>query len=461
MSSDTEKPSSTTGTKTSSSKTETGSAAGTTKTGSTAKANTTGEPLTDTTSSARLNKRFNTDAFANLVKGINMDSMEEILTLVGASSSVAKKGAVSGARLFMPLLEGYARSLNTEEKPDNRIPQGEAQTFSGAEKKVLNASASKLFYEALALSSHMYPVGSQTYKAERNPETGKFPEPSLSNLLSLSKAARSLLGTEKQQLQESLTRSDIKSVEQNNTVSIPQGTPKQIRQQLVQQKQISQPVSLESQRTLNRNINYANLNHANFNSPEVTQLNVQNYSQRSNTALQKQQLSKGEQRMSNSEAFGNLYVMDQKRQTSQSRDCGCGSSNQASVNILSASGCGCQNKSAARYDESGECAPLLEISCETKWRVRNCFKSYFCEVLYSTADQYRFELQASENGDIDPETNEVYDRPEIFSIFIENLGSNLVTLVECLPDAICHSENPCCTYTDDSDNCHFAVERRS
>lgn len=460
MSSDTEKPSSATGSKTSSAKisdsvTEAEAATGTTKTGTTKKSSKTSDSVTDTTSSAKVNKRFNTDAFAKLVKGINMDSMEEILTLVGASSGVAKKGAVSGARLFMPILEGYARSLNTEEKPDNRIPQGEAQTFSGAEKKVLNASASKLFYEALALSSHMYPVGGQTYKAERNPDTGKFPEPSLSNLLSLSKAARSFWGSEKQ-APSIAEKNDLKVIEQNNTVSMPRGTPKQIRQQLVQQKQINQPVSLESQRTLNRNINYANLN-----SPEVTQLNIQNYSQRSNTSLQKIQLSEGEQRMNNSEAFGSLYVIDKKRQTSQGRDCGCGGSSQASVNTLSSSGCGCQNKSAARYDESGECAPLLEISCETKWRIRNCFKSYFCEVLYSTADQYRFELQASENGDIDPDTNEVYDRPEIFSIFIENLGSNLVTLVECLPDAICHSENPCCTYTDDSDNCHFAVERRS
>ena len=71
-------------------------------------------------------------------------------------------------------------------------------------------------------------------------------------------------------------------------------------------------------------------------------------------------------------------------------------------------GCGCGGRSGcarcaglrqfapARYDADGRCAPVTDVSCDTRWRVRECFKVALCDLLRCLGEQ-----MCEENGRFD------------------------------------------------------------
>jgi hypothetical protein len=97
----------------------------------------------------------------------------------------------------------------------------------------------------------------------------------------------------------------------------------------------------------------------------------------------------------------------------------------------------------ARYDEAGKCKSLFSISCETQWRLRECFKVALCDTLRCVSSEM------CEDGQIKPNPD-----------FKRCLEQFLCTIVACLPEAICPPEAPqagCLPGGTTACGCNFAV----
>jgi hypothetical protein len=97
----------------------------------------------------------------------------------------------------------------------------------------------------------------------------------------------------------------------------------------------------------------------------------------------------------------------------------------------------------ARYDEDGNCASPYDVSCDTQWRIRECFKIAFCDLIRC------FGEELCEDGKFKEEPD--------FGACLEGF---LCSLVNCLPEAICPPEKPefCCTaLPEPSWDCNYAV----
>jgi hypothetical protein len=132
--------------------------------------------------------------------------------------------------------------------------------------------------------------------------------------------------------------------------------------------------------------------------------------------------------------------------------CGCGGSAQAPSGSGSGCGCGCQSgpqthgatgANPARYRDDGRCAPLWDISCDTRWRLRACVRTALCDMLRCMADE------VCENGRFAPD-------PDLGAC----LEGFVCSLLHCLPDALCPpaQPEPCCLDQGaGSCSCNFAV----
>lgn len=113
--------------------------------------------------------------------------------------------------------------------------------------------------------------------------------------------------------------------------------------------------------------------------------------------------------------------------TDAQRRCGCGHPQ----------GCGCEHCgrnhrfAPARLDKDGNCAPWFTISCDTRWRMRECFKVAFCDMLRCFRDEICDEnCRFAESPDL----------ARCLELFV-------CSLLGCLPDAICppcEPEPTCC-----------------
>ena len=99
--------------------------------------------------------------------------------------------------------------------------------------------------------------------------------------------------------------------------------------------------------------------------------------------------------------------------------CGCGGARSSSGGCARCGGGGVRHFPPARYNEDGSCAPITSISCDTRWRVRECFKVAFCDLLRCLGDQL-----CDESGRFD-EAN----KPD-FGACLETFVCSVVT---CLP----------------------------
>ncbi len=97
----------------------------------------------------------------------------------------------------------------------------------------------------------------------------------------------------------------------------------------------------------------------------------------------------------------------------------------------------------ARYKEDGSCKSILSISCETQWRLHECFKIALCDALRCIGGELCEDGRFKPNPDFKP-----------------CLEQFVCTLVACLPEAICPTDSPqaCCLPGDAvSCGCNFAV----
>lgn len=142
----------------------------------------------------------------------------------------------------------------------------------------------------------------------------------------------------------------------------------------------------------------------------------------------------------------NAYVSAPARTAPQSScgyggGCGCGGGSDC--------GCGCghthghRNFPPTRYNDDGTCAPLGKVSCDTQWRVRECFKIAFCDMLRCLADEVCEDGQFAQEPDAG-----------------KCLEGFVCSLLHCLPDAICpppEKDDCCAAAPEPSCNCNFAV----
>lgn len=108
----------------------------------------------------------------------------------------------------------------------------------------------------------------------------------------------------------------------------------------------------------------------------------------------------------------------------------------------------------ARYRDDGSCAPLGEISCETQWRIRECFKVAFCDLLRCMAEEFCEDGRFVTNAD-----NNVNREPDVGRC----LEGFVCSILTSLPEAICppppKQTSSCCPPGSAQDcRCNFAVE---
>jgi hypothetical protein len=124
--------------------------------------------------------------------------------------------------------------------------------------------------------------------------------------------------------------------------------------------------------------------------------------------------------------------------------CGCGGGGAHATPCR----CGCSGGALrsfppARYEDDGSCASVFSVSCETRWRIRECFKVAFCDLLRCASEELCEDGEIVDTGD----PGKCIDR------FV-------CSLLECLPEAICPpaEKDPCCPPVRSSAcHCNFAV----
>jgi hypothetical protein len=315
----------------------------------------------------------------------------QVRTFGALAAMFGRKGLVGGTRLVLPLIEGYAQSRDPS-KPD--ITKGGKLNFSADEVKVLKSAGAKLAYELIECSSKVYPVMEdvEPYKAQKDPETNLYPAPKLCQILSLFRAGQGILGPWIQK------KPEPQAIDQFNLAAQKTDTT-------------ARPVLLTA---------VAPGVYAPFEGP-FTPLQI-----RRSAMSQQLYYTKQQQTM----ASGTSAVSAVESRTVESSCC-CGTHPSAS--------------SMARYEETGECADLFSISCETQWRIRNCFKEMLCDILYCIGSNM------CEDGHFN-------DDADLGDILGDCFETALCSLVRCLPDAICGPRPPICDKPKPSIECNFAVE---
>jgi hypothetical protein len=126
--------------------------------------------------------------------------------------------------------------------------------------------------------------------------------------------------------------------------------------------------------------------------------------------------------------------------------CGCSSCGGSPVSVCGCARCGGQAQyqfSPARRDANGKCVSVLNISCDTGWRMRDCLKFSICELIRCVADEVCDDGKFAPNPDL--------------QACLEGFVCSLLT---CLPEAICPTPPPVKCYPAAlPDDCNYASGR--
>lgn len=340
--------------------------------------------------------------------------------LMGAMAlHLGRVGAVRGIRAVIPILEGYAP---IEERPPDELAKRALETedpnhFSERERQVLRAAGTKLTFEAIELASLTDPVASEgePYLAQRDPDTGRYPPPKLAHLLSLGMAAQRLWPEGEA---EKAGETDLRVVDQvqRDTVDV-------------------QPIVLAAA---------APGRHIIYEEP-VPAIHIQR------AAMMNQYYGTGRSDVGAARHYSTAGSGPGTTRSSSSAIVASRSaaSTKAPVANGHTHGCRCGGGGAsqpmARYDEDGSCASLFTVSCESRWRLRNCLRTVICDMLYCLGQHI------CEDGTLKEEI-------ELGDALGDCLKAGLCSLVQCVPDALCGPRGPEKVETPCHSPCDFAVE---
>ena len=338
-------------------------------------------------------------------------------------------GAMVSLRALLPLMEVYvARRRSEIEGGDVRTGSG----FTAAEEEIIGAAGEKALYEMLELASVASPVfkGAPPYVAAVNPETGIRQPPSLVHLLALANGAKMLI----------LGAEDGRGSD---------GDPPKPDSQVASQPVVYMAVApgeyvmapgplrpVEIRRAANRQRSYNQSALAMLGAPQPAMT----------SAPRRVMASTSRPMLVAAPTPAQRYVSAPKAAAGQAaHGCSCGGHGGHSCSCGGhADACRCgvpPGKSLARYDDDGDCASIFDISCETRWRIRECFKVAFCDALRCFGDSL-----CVKEGEEAPKLEEC-------------LQDVLCCFFRCLPDAICPPEKQHCLPSKPYHDCarNFAV----
>jgi hypothetical protein len=298
-----------------------------------------------------------------------------------------KSTALGGVRTLMPLIEAYAA---------RRAQDGDGADEPGAiglkrgEEEVLKTAGEKVFLELLEITTRTHPAYEGAPPFDRKDAEGRAQTPHLRHLLALAAAAAQYFGGDKDDGDEGEPPAPPPTPAPQGVVymAVAPGeyevvpgpiTPREMRRNAMRQRSYTPPPAAVLKSA-------ANARHAEIGPASAP-------------------MAAGK---------GGSRALPQR--------CGCGA-------LSSACGCGggARTFSPARYDEDGDCASTGSISCETRWRVRECFKWAFCDLLRCLGDELCDDGKFAAHPDMGA-----------------CLESFVCSIVTCLPDAICPPPEKAC-----------------
>lgn len=327
------------------------------------------------------------------------DSMMDQLMKAFRSGGKGLQGAaLAGVRIVLPLFEAYAARMRDGHDGDEK--PGTIGLTRG-EEAVLKAAAQKAFLEMVEIASRTHPVYKDAPVFVAFDAEGRTQTPHLWHLLALAAALREFV------------EGDDGKGEPDGTPPAPSIPPSQT---VVFMAVGPGEFALHSGPLTPTEIRRNAMRLRSYNPPQAAVL-------RSAPSARALVIGPATEITTSTKSGA-------RRLTSASRagtGCACGKTG----------GCGCacggsacgRQFSPARYDEDGRCESVFDISCETRWRVRECFKVAFCDLLRCLGDEL------CEDGQF--QTTPKPDLEKCLETFV-------CSIVTCLPDAICPPKKPCC-----------------
>jgi hypothetical protein len=357
-----------------------------------------------------------------------------------------KHSAITGLRSIVPLVEAYT-GTRASEQPEGSLPG--TLGLQRGQNAVLKAGTSKMFLEMVEIASRTHPVFPDATPFKARDEQGVAQTPHLMHLLALVAFARASLVPDPCGDDKTPPDSGDGGGGAGATVSIaPEQTvlfmpvapgeyalrsgpmaPAEIRRMAMRQRSYTPPQAARLLSAPNAPRTVVGPAGGGTSAPGTAAPRMQ------------QQAMKGQPQQMNKQAAQTAQTA--VAVASRSSGCGCG---RASSQGCARCGGGRRGFSPARYDEDGSCASVLDISCDTRWRVRESFKLALCDLLRCVGDQ------------VCDEDGQFVDDPDLGAC----LETFVCSLLQMLPDAICAPPVKCCPAPEQDgcgsgDDCNFAV----
>lgn len=366
-----------------------------------------------------------------------MRMLGQSMSFLNTAAKGGRKALSASLKGAMPLFEVYSgTSVRTFKQDDDAAPDGlRILDLDHGQSQVVKAASTKLFHEMLEIASVTHPVydGAPVYAMSTD---GVRPTPHLVHFIALGAAASELFDREEEKPTQP-PEPEIAPPDQAvvylsvapgeyEVVTGPQ-SPSQIRRAAMRERSYNPP-PMAIMASNNQPLVY---------SGNAVQMHAHN-TQVVPLAMQRQPVAGAMPQT------GVVQAANAGCGCGPQSDCGCGCGC-APNDGYSCGTCGHHTFGPPRYDADGNCAPTRKISCETQWRMRDCVKFAFCDML---------RCMSEEMCDDDCHFREEFDLGDCVEVF-------LCSLINCLPEAICPPSKPetcCCdTRPDPGCGCNYAV----
>ena len=355
-----------------------------------------------------------------------------------ASAALGGKGALLGLKGAMPLLELYAGTTRKAEQDSDTDGSGlESLGLSRGESVVVRRAFTKAMLEAIEISSVTHPVYASAPAYRSLNAAGGIEAPQMLHLLALGAAAAALW-----KRWDSDQKPPPKPEPEPVQTYAAQQTVAYVAVRPGEYQYLSAPLPPSDIRR------YA-MRQRSLNQPQMAMLA---YSGNPASVIATPTRMGANQRVSYATAeMTSVGATSPRRSTG----CGCGAAKSGGCSCGTSNNCGCGPStncscnghaghavSAVRHDADGNCEGLFSISCETRWRIRECVKVSFCDLLRCMGDEFCERPSGK--------------RPDISGC----LEDFLCSLLHCLPDAICPppAAHDCCPPRQISScHCNYAV----
>jgi hypothetical protein len=344
-----------------------------------------------------------------------LDARIKLYARAASMLGIGKKYSIGSVRAALPLIEAYAGRSTKDDGEEAERPG--TLGFKRGEESVLKAAGVKMFLELLEVTSKTDPVYDDAPVYVRLDERGMTRAPHLVHLLALAAAAKRYFGDDEPAPPTEPPPPPVPEYQRVAYLTVAPGeyqattgplTPTVIRRSAMRERTYNEPQLLRYD-------------------VAATQRSVGQAHGAAHSAFRESAPARAPAARGGAPMAAN--------------GCGCGRGGTAACKC----GGGTRDFPPARYKGDGSCESFFDISCETRWRVRECFKVAFCDLIRCFGDE-----MCDENGQIAP-------KPD-FGACLERFVCSVLT---CLPDAICPPPDckpaACVTVSKACDDCNFAV----